>query len=99
MHGRHSALVPELDALVTAHPNRERLRAHHMLALYRAGRQADALESFQETRTSLRELGLDPSPELRDLQQRILNHDPGLSPPWSSSHGRRLTARTCGCPS
>ena len=79
--GRHSALVPELDALVAAYPHRERLRAQHMVALYRAGRQADALESFQEVRTSLQELGLDPSPELRELQQRILNHDTSLSAP------------------
>jgi predicted ATPase/DNA-binding SARP family transcriptional activator len=79
--GRHSALVSELEALVASYPHRERLRAHHMLALYRAGRQADALESFQEARTSLQELGLDPSPELRELQQRILNHDPGLTAP------------------
>ena len=89
--GRHSALVSELDALVAAYPHRERLRAHHMLALYRAGRQADALESFQEARASLQELGLDPSPELRELQQRILNHDPGLSAPAapqaSAEHG------------
>ena len=76
--GRHTALVSELDALVAAHPHRERLRRHHMLALYRAGRQADALDSFQSARTELRELGLDPSPELRELQQRILNHDPAL---------------------
>ena len=77
--GRHTALISELDALVAAHPHRERLRAHHMLALYRAGRQADALESFQSARAALRDLGLDPSPELRELQQRILNHDPGLT--------------------
>jgi predicted ATPase/DNA-binding SARP family transcriptional activator len=79
--GRHGALVSELDALVAAYPHRERLRAQHMLALYRAGRQADALESFQEARTTLQELGLDPSPELRELQQRILNHDPALGAP------------------
>ena len=85
--GRHAALVSELDALVAAHPHRERLRTHHMLALYRAGRQADALESFQTARAAFRDLGLDPSPELRELQQRILNHDPGLSPALPSAPG------------
>ncbi len=79
--GLHTALISELDALVAAYPHRERLRGHHMLALYRAGRQADALDSFQSARAELRELGLDPSPELRDLQQRILNHDPALALP------------------
>jgi predicted ATPase/DNA-binding SARP family transcriptional activator len=78
--GRHDALVGELDALVGAHPHHERLRAHHMLALYRSGRQADALESFQAARAALRELGLDPSSELRVLQQAILRQDHALDP-------------------
>jgi len=79
--GRHDALVAELDALVAAHPHRERLRAQQMLALYRAGRQADALAAYRDARAALDELGLEPSTELRQLEQRILQHDPGLGPP------------------
>lgn len=77
--GRHAQLVAELDVLCAEHPLRERFRAQHMLALYRAGRQAEALRAFQRTRAYLDdELGLDPSPELRELERRILNHDPAL---------------------
>ncbi len=76
--GRHDALGPELDALVAAHPHRERLRAQQMLALYRAGRQADALAAYRDARAALDELGLEPSAELRGLEQRILQHDPEL---------------------
>jgi predicted ATPase/DNA-binding SARP family transcriptional activator len=78
--GRHDAVVPELDALVTAHPHRERLRAQQMLALYRAARQADALAAFRDARSALDELGLEPSAELRRLEQRILQQDPDLAP-------------------
>ena len=60
--GQHAALVGELDALVSAHPHRERLQAQRMLALYRSGRQADALAAFREARASLDELGLEPVP-------------------------------------
>jgi predicted ATPase/DNA-binding SARP family transcriptional activator len=71
--GRHAELVGELTALVAANPLRERLRGHLMLALYRAGRQGDALRVFQEGRGVLAdELGVDPGPELRELHQRIL---------------------------
>lgn len=74
--GRHAALIGELDALAAEYPLRESLRAKHMLALYRDGRQADALRAFRRTREYLRdELGLDPSPELQELEVRILNHD------------------------
>lgn len=77
--GRHAALVGELEALAAEHPLRESLRAKHMLALYRDGRQADALRAFRRTREYLREeLGLDPSPELQELEIRILNHDYSL---------------------
>jgi YVTN family beta-propeller protein len=77
--GRHAELVPELEALVREHPSRERLVAALMLALYRAGRQADALAAFGEARGRLLdELGLEPGRELQDLQRRILNHDPTL---------------------
>lgn len=74
--GRHAAVVAELEALAAEHPFRESLRAKHMLALYRDGRQADALRAYRRTQDFLREeLGVDPSPELAGLEERILNHD------------------------
>ena len=74
--GRHAALVGELESLTTEYPLRESLRAKHMLALYRDGRQADALRAFRRTEEYLREeLGIEPSTELQDLESRILNHD------------------------
>ena len=77
--GRHGEVVAELDALTVEHPFREHLRAMHMLALYRSGRQAEALRAFGRTRDTLVEdLGVDPSPELRELEQRILVHDRDL---------------------
>lgn len=79
--GREAALVPELDELVAQQPYRERLRAQLMLALYRSGRQADALDAYQEGRRVLRdELGLEPGTELRDLEAAILRHDETLLP-------------------
>jgi predicted ATPase/DNA-binding SARP family transcriptional activator len=76
---RHAELVPELEALAGGHPLRERLQAQLMLALYRSGRQADALAVFRRARRSLRdELGLEPGPELRELHAAILRHDPAL---------------------
>ena len=77
--GRHAELVAELEGLVREHPLRERLRAQHMLALYRSGRQADALASFRDARRSLvDELGIEPGRELRELEQAILAQDPAL---------------------
>ncbi|HEX8133881.1 MAG TPA: BTAD domain-containing putative transcriptional regulator, partial [Actinomycetes bacterium] len=77
--GRHGELVGELEALVAAHPLRERLRGQLMLALYRSGRQADALGVYRETRALLaEELGVDPSPELQRLHQAILTQDAAL---------------------
>jgi YVTN family beta-propeller protein len=74
-------LVPELDRLVREHPLRERLIAQRMLALYRAGRQADALAAMQSARRRLsEELGLEPGPALSELERRILRHDPALGP-------------------
>jgi len=79
---RHADLVGELEALVAEHPLRERLRGQHMLALYRSGRQAEALESYQEARRLLTdELGLEPSDTLKNLQRAILAQDPALQPP------------------
>jgi DNA-binding SARP family transcriptional activator/WD40 repeat protein len=77
--GRRGELVGELDALVSAHPLRERLQAQLMLALYRAGRQADALEAYRAARRHLaEELGVEPAASLRRLEQAILEHDASL---------------------
>jgi DNA-binding SARP family transcriptional activator/Tfp pilus assembly protein PilF len=79
--GRHGEVVAELRQLVAAHPLREHFHAQLMLALYRAGRQGDALAAYLDVRQLLAsELGVDPGPELRDLHQRILAADPGLLP-------------------
>jgi predicted ATPase/DNA-binding SARP family transcriptional activator len=80
--GHHAELVGELEALVAEQPLRERPRRLLMLALYRAGRQADALAAYQDARGALvEELGIDPSSELRELQAAILRQDTGLSVP------------------
>jgi predicted ATPase/DNA-binding SARP family transcriptional activator len=77
--GRAADLVGELGALVAAHPLRERLRAHLMIALYRTGRQADALETMRRGRDLMvDQLGIEPGPELRKLEHMILAHDPDL---------------------
>jgi DNA-binding SARP family transcriptional activator/tetratricopeptide (TPR) repeat protein len=84
--GRHAELVGELEALVREYPLRERLRAQLMLALYRSGRQAEALDAYQAGRTLLSdELGLEPGADLKELQRAILEHDPGLAPPRPSA--------------
>ena len=78
--GHHEEQVGELEALCAEHPLRERLRGQFMLALYRSGRQPEALRAFDTYRRLLaEELGLDPSPELRELEGRILRHDPTLA--------------------
>lgn len=77
--GRHAELVGELEALVREQPFRQRLRGQLMLALYRSGREADALELYRRTRSALvEELGIEPGRELRELEQRILRQDPSL---------------------
>jgi DNA-binding SARP family transcriptional activator/class 3 adenylate cyclase len=84
--GRHADLVAELELLVHQHPERERLRAQHMLALYRCGRQGDALNTYRQGRRVLdEELGLLPSPALRELEEQILRQDPALAPPRTSA--------------
>ncbi len=77
--GRHTEVLPELEVLTTENPLSEGLRSQHMIALYRAGRQAEALRAYQKTRLYLaEEMGIDPSPQLQGLEQRILEHDPSL---------------------
>ena len=104
--GMGSELVPVLERLVQAHPTRERVVAHLMVALYRAGRQSDAMEAMQRCRRQLAvELGLEPGLQLRQLEQLVLNHDEtlGPSPPLAvigfrsaidveASPGRRVAA-------
>ena len=79
--GRRADLIAELEALAAEHPLRERFRALLMLALYRGGRQAEALDVYQEARRKLvHELGIEPGRELRELHQTILRQDPVLEP-------------------
>ncbi len=87
--GEHARLIGELETLVKRHPFRERLRAQLMLALYRSGRQAEALDAFQDARRTLvEELGIEPSRELEELQRAILAQDPTLDAPAAA----RITA-------
>ena len=79
--GEHAPAIPELEALVAQHPYREQLHAHLMLALYRGGRQADALGAFRRVRRVLvDELGLEPGRELQRLEAAVLAQDPALEP-------------------
>ncbi|MCU1357901.1 MAG: transcriptional regulator, putative ATPase, winged helix family [Acidimicrobiales bacterium] len=88
--GRHAAVVGEVETAAQAHPLRERLTALLVLALYRCGRQAEALRAYERTRQYLGdELGLDPGPDLVQLAARVLDHDPALAP-------ARPAARTAG---
>ena len=80
--GAHHEAVAELGGLVAEHPLRERLWASYVLALYRAGRQADALDAVRRVRTHLvEELGIDPGAELQRLERAVLQQDPSLDPP------------------
>lgn len=88
--GQSAELVPELERIVREHPLRERPVAQLMLALYRSGRQAEALAAYQAGRRRLAdELGLEPGPELQALQRRILAHDPALATPGARPAARR----------
>jgi DNA-binding SARP family transcriptional activator/class 3 adenylate cyclase len=90
--GSHHELVGELESIVAVHPFRERVRGQLMLALYRSGRQAEALHVFQEGRRALvEELGINPGPALQRLQEQILNQDPSLDVP-----GREQTPEEVG---
>ena len=80
--GRHREVVGEIEAVAAEEPLRERLHAQRMLALYRSGRQADALEAYRDFREALVEaIGAEPGPELRHLHEAILRQDPELEPP------------------
>ena len=92
--GRHGRLVPELGALVRANPLRERLRAQLMLALYRSGRQAEALETYRQARTTLvEEVGLEPGRRLQELERAILSQDPTLDLPGAAAVSLRRPLR------
>src|SRR4051794_2328763 len=87
--GRHADVIGELTELAAAQPLRERLRGLLMLALYRAGRQVEALEVYRETRAALVDaFGVEPGVELVRLEQAILRHDPELSPEQAGSADR-----------
>jgi DNA-binding SARP family transcriptional activator/pimeloyl-ACP methyl ester carboxylesterase/class 3 adenylate cyclase len=91
--GRHRDLIAELETLTAAHPLRERFWYQRMLALYRAGRQADALRAYRELRDILiAELAIEPSPELRELHARILRQDPALDGPAAQDGNATLDA-------
>jgi DNA-binding SARP family transcriptional activator/DNA-binding beta-propeller fold protein YncE len=86
--GRHAALIPELETLVAERPHDERLCGYLMLALYRSGRQAEALATYQRTRHALvDELGIEPSSMLQQLERAILNHEPSLELPHDANRG------------
>ena len=92
--GRHGTVLVELEHSVAEHPFREQLRGYFMLALYRSGRQADALESYNAARADLdSELGIEPSVELKTLHRRILNQDATLHVEASRSGRRRASPR------
>jgi DNA-binding SARP family transcriptional activator/DNA-binding beta-propeller fold protein YncE len=92
--GNHAEVVAELETLVRQHPLRERLRAQLMLALYRCGRQADALAAYRDARRTLvEELGLEPGPELQQLEKAILAHDTELRAPARPRPAAGILAR------
>jgi DNA-binding SARP family transcriptional activator len=91
--GRHARVIPELENLIAAHPFRERLRGQLMLALYRDGRQAEALDVYRRTREEfVAELGIEPAPMLQKLQQAILRQDPSLDEPVAAPERSILVA-------
>ena len=96
--GRHDDAIVRLEALIAEEPLRERLHAQRMLALYRAGRQSEALDAYREAReTLIEQIGVEPGPELRRLQEQILAQDPSLDAPprSSSSPSSSRAARPC----
>ena len=92
--GRHAELIGELEGLVAAEPFRERLRRQQMLALYRAGRQAEALAAYRDARQALvGGLGIEPGRELQELEGAILRQDPALEAPAAPPSARRTGCR------
>jgi predicted ATPase/class 3 adenylate cyclase len=79
--GCHAEVTGELEVLIASHPHRERLRAQLMLALYRSGRQSEALDVYRNLRTTLDEIGIEPSENLQRLERQILNHDTEIDAP------------------
>jgi DNA-binding SARP family transcriptional activator len=97
--GRQEQVLGELNVLIREHPLRERLRAQQMLALYRADRQADALEGYAEARRMLvDDLGIEPSEALQRLQQAILRHDPSLETPQGTASVNGLAPSAAAAP-
>jgi len=96
--GRHAQLIGELESLVELHPFRERLRGQLMLALYRAGRQTEALQAYQHVRRTLvDEVGIEPGQPLRELERAILAQDPALDPP-AAAHAAAPPAEHAAAP-
>jgi predicted ATPase/DNA-binding SARP family transcriptional activator len=88
--GRHDAVVAELETLTTEHPYREKFLEQRLLALYRCGRQAEALEVYRDARRRLAdELGLEPSPALQELERAILRQEPSLAAPAAPTRSTR----------
>lgn len=95
--GRHAQLVSEIEGLIGQHPYRERLWGHLMVALYRSGRQAEALGTYQRARRMLlEELGLEPGGELRRIEEAILRHDDVLAAPEAANLSTSVSAGTPG---
>jgi class 3 adenylate cyclase len=86
--GRHAELMSELEALIASNPHREKLREQQMLALYRSGRQTEALEVYRNVRAMLDEIGIEPGANLQRVEKQILNHDAAIDAPL----GRPLVA-------
>jgi class 3 adenylate cyclase len=97
--GRHERVVPELERLLAEHPLRERVRSQLMLALYRSGRQAEALRVYREGRERLvAELGIEPSVPLQRLHRSILEQDPALESPAGVVHTEREVRASADSP-
>jgi len=97
--GDHGDVVGELESLIAPHPLRERLRSQHMLALYRSGRHAEALDAYQAFRGMLdEELGIEPPTALRDLERRMLQQDPSLDAPRRAARAPRASAEGAAAP-
>src|SRR5262249_3838692 len=95
--GRHAEVIGELDGLVAEHPLREPIRAQLMLALYRSGRQAEALEVYREGRTALVDrLGIEPGPALQELERSMLRQESSLLPAQAALPERSILVVAIG---